>query len=90
MKDTVWANALLSDGKILFWYTGDRCHSANDFYKDFFYSDINQIEYEKNHALELVCLEIDNTDNCKAFNELAPAFYRCYEISPDSCGQKPY
>lgn len=34
MRKTIWANALLSDGRILFWYTGDRCDSANDFYNE--------------------------------------------------------
>lgn len=90
MKDTVWANALLSDGKILFWYTGDKCNHWSDFYKDFYYAGINQTEYEKDHALELMCLEIDNSDNHKAFNVLAPSFYRQYEISPDSRGSRPY
>ena len=48
---TVYANALLSDGKILFWYTGDECKEWSDFYKD---------------------------------------FYRQYQISEDSRGQKAY
>lgn len=90
MSNAVWANALLSDGKILFWYTGSKCNEWNDFYKDFYYSHINSMEYEKLHKLELVCKELDSSDNHKAFEADAPDFYRQYEISPDSKGCKPY
>ena len=90
MSDTVWANACLSDGKILFWYTGSKCQTVYDFYKDFYYACINLTEYEKQHKLELAQKEIDNADNWKAFNVLAPDFYRNYEISQDSKGSKPY
>lgn len=51
---TLYANALLSDGKILFWYTGDECKAWHDFYKDFYYAGLNATEYEKSHNLQLV------------------------------------
>ena len=47
---TVYANALLSDGKILFWYTGNECKDWHDFYKDFYYAGLNMTEYEKSHG----------------------------------------
>lgn len=92
---SIWANALLSDGKILFWWTGDECHSESDFYKDFYYADINQIEYAKNHNLTLVKREFkyqvgDNTKANYIFDTLAKDFYLNYNISPDSKGRPPY
>ena len=60
---TVYANALLSDGEILFWYTGDECKSWHDFYKDFYYAGLHMVEYEKSHELKLVKVGfIDPTD----------------------------
>lgn len=92
MKGFVWANALLSDGQLLFWWTGDECESIYDFYKDFYYSGLPQ-DYEKYHKLELVKQSFrqeTHEDNDRIFNVLAPEFYRQYEISGDSNGKKPY
>lgn len=89
----VWANALLSDGEILFWYTGSECKEPYEFYKDFYYSNINMIEYEKTHKLEIAkrsFIEHSDDDNYLIFNILAPNFYKEYKISPDSKGAKPY
>lgn len=93
MSKFVWANALLSDGKILFWWTGSECHSIYGFYKDFYYSGMNMADYEKSHNLELQKKEFryeTSEDNRRIFSELAPEFYRQFEISPDSKGQRPY
>ena len=49
-----WANALLSDGKILFWYIGSECGSKLDFYKDFYYAGITYDNYAITHQLKLV------------------------------------
>ena len=92
---TVYANALLSDGKILFWYTGDECEAWHDFYKDFYYAGLNATEYEKSHNLELVKMGfIDPTEDWDSsdliFNVFAKDFYRQYQISEDSRGQKAY
>lgn len=92
---TIYANALLSDGKILFWYTGDECKDWHDFYKDFYYSGLNMIEYEKSHRLELdkIGFEIKPSSwdyNNFIFEVLAKEFYKQYPISEDSKGQKPY
>ena len=92
---TVYANALLSDGKILFWYTGDECKAWHDFYKDFYYAGLNATEYEKSHNLELVKMGfIDPTEDWDysdlIFNVFAKEFYRQYPISEDSRGQRAY
>lgn len=89
----VWANALLSDGEILFWYAGDECKEPHEFYKDFSYSHIDMLEYEKTHKLEIAQMrftEENDDDNSYIFNTLAPGFYRNFKVSPDSKGQKPY
>ena len=92
---TVYANALLSDGKILFWYTGDECKDWHAFYKDFYYAGLIATEYEKSHNLELVKMGfIDPTEDWDysdlIFNVFAKDFYRQYQISEDSRGQKAY
>ena len=92
---TVYANALLSDGKILFWYTGDECKEWHDFYKDFYYAGLNMTEYENTHDLQLVKMGfIDPTEdwdyNKFIFDVLAKKFYKQYLISKDSKGSKPY
>lgn len=93
MTEYVWANALLSDGKILFWWTGSECKSIYDFNKDFYFAKINMTTYKKEHKLEIKKKRFrqeTTEDNNKIFYELAPDFYRQFEISPDSKGQKPY
>ena len=93
MKNTVWANALLSDGEILFWYTGDECESPGDFYKDFYYAGIRMSEYEKIHTLTVAkqkFAQLTDNDNHEIFNVLAPNFYRKFKISKDHKGRKPY
>lgn len=94
MSKTIYANALLSDGKILFWYTGAKCDEFS-FYKDFYYAGINELEYRKNHKLECKSIGfVDETDeedyNFFCFGVLAKAFYKQFEISEDSKGGRPY
>lgn len=94
MKRTIYANVLLSDGKILFWYTGDKC-DEHSFYKDFYYAQINELEYSKNHKLECKSIGfVDETDdedfNWFCFEVLAKEFYKRWSISPDSKGRSPY
>lgn len=92
---SVWANALLSDNKILFWYIGNECKSKLDFYKDFYYAGIQYSEYEKEHKLKLVKKEFtykngDSQKNNYIFDVLAPDYFKNFEISPDNKGQPPY
>lgn len=93
---TIYANALLSDEKILFWYTGQSpCLDWREFYKDFYYAGIKATEYEKQHTLRVATMGFeDNTENedynSLIFDVLAKDFYRQFEISEDSKGEKPY
>lgn len=92
---TYYANALLSDGKILFWWTGRECRGVEDFYKDFYYAGLNMEEYIKRHDMRLVKMGfIDPTEdedyNMLIFDVLAKEFYRQYPISEDSKGDRPY
>lgn len=91
---SVWANALLSDGKILFWYIGSECGSKLDFYKDFYYAGITYDNYVITHQLKLVKKEfkykVGEQDSNYIFNVLAPEYFKNFEISPDSKGQPPY
>jgi hypothetical protein len=90
---TIYANVLLSDGKILFWYIGDECKNPTEFYKDFYYANINMAEYEKYHKLEIKKMGFtiyDMDDNNFVFNVLAKLYFQRFEISADSKGRKPY
>ena len=93
---TIYANALLSDEKILFWYTGQSpCLDWREFYKDFYYAGIDATEYEKQHTLRIARMGFeDNTENEDynqvIFDVLAKEFYRQFAISEDSKGEKPY
>lgn len=93
-KEEVWANALLSDGEILFWHTGRERIDFFDFNKDFYYAGIG-VEYAAAHKLELVKkkFEVDEDDICannRVFEVDARDFYRQFRISPDCKGEKPY
>ena len=93
-KEEVWANALLSDGEIMFWHTGRERIDFFDFNKDFYYAGIG-VEYAAAHKLELVKkkFEVDEDDiyaNNRVFEVDARNFYRQFRISPDSKGEKPY
>lgn len=93
---TIYANSLLSDDKILFWYTGQSpCLDWREFYKDFYYAGIDATEYEKQHTLRIARMGFeDNTENedynSLIFDVLAKDFYRQFDISEDSKGEKPY
>lgn len=85
----------MSDGKILFWYIGDKCDSCNDFYKDFYYANINMNDYCKSHKLEVKRIGFideteDNEYNSLCFDVLAKEFFKQYDISEDSSGKPAY
>ena len=93
-KNEIWANALLSDGEILFWRTGRERIDVFDFNKYFYYADIG-VEYIAAHKLELVKkkFEVDEYDvraNNRVFEVDAKNFYRQFRIGPDCKGEKPY
>lgn len=94
-RNIIYANALLSDGKILFWWTGNSCSDWTDFYKDFYYAGIDATEYVKSHELKVVKMGfVDDTENNDynhlIFKVLAKEFYKQFPISKDSKGEKPY
>lgn len=80
----IYANALLKDGKIMFWWTGDKCDSKYDFYKDFMYAGLNMVDEFKNNDYALDSKQVDD------FEKSAEAFYRQYPIHEDSKGARPY
>ncbi len=92
----IYANALLSNGEILFWRTARRIYNEYDFYKDFMRSGIDQMEYFKTHDIEVstMCFEFDNENydnmNNYVFEVLAKHFYRQFKLSSDSKGESPH
>lgn len=48
MNDGIYANAVLKDGKLLFWWTGNKRREVYDFCKDFMYSGLKMMEEIKN------------------------------------------
>lgn len=80
-----YANALLKNGKIMFWWSGDKCNSPYDFYKDFYYSGMNMKKELETGEYSLVSQEISAIGSQDEEN-----FYRQFEIHEDSKGKKPY
>lgn len=91
-KYKIYANALLSDNKILFWYVGPNQMDIYDWYKDFYYSGINQLDYFSKHEITCVSNSFDTTEetNNDVFEYKAPAWFAHWEISEDSKGEPPY
>lgn len=93
-KKEIWANAVLSNGEILFWSTGRERSDVKDFFKYFFYAGYGD-KYVEAHKLELAKkkFEVDEDDICannRVFEVDARDFYRQFRISPDCKGDKPY
>lgn len=84
MRD-VFANALLKDGKIMFWWSGDKCHSKHDFYKDFYYAGLNMQEEFATGRYRLVTQKIPFIGS-----DEEEQFYRQFEIHKQSKGARPY
>ena len=80
-----YANALLKNGKIMFWWSGNKCKSSYDFYKDFYYSGMSMNEELASGEYSLVIQEISAIGSQDEEN-----FYRQFEIHEDSKGRKPY
>lgn len=89
----VYANALLKDNKIMFWWMGDECKSEYDFYKDFYYAGLSMTDELATGLYRLVSEKIAETTN-DGFGvkeeKLAENWYRQFEIHKDSKGIKPY
>jgi hypothetical protein len=79
----IYANAVLKDGKLLFWWTGDKCKSVEDFYKDFLYSGLKMMEEIKNFEYELKAKQVDSFEDGKEF-------YKQFPLHEEYKGEKPY
>lgn len=78
----IWANAVLKDGKLMFWWTGDKCKDVYDFYKDFMYSGLKMMDEITTGKYTL------EQDIVTGVNDTS--FYRKFELHKDFKGQKPY
>lgn len=83
MNDGIYANAVLKDGKLLFWWTGNKCREVYDFYKDFMCSGLKMMEEIKNFEYELKVKRVDSFEDGKEF-------YKHFPLHEEYKGQKPY
>ena len=85
----VFANAVLKDGKLMFfWTSGSECESVLDFYKDFYYAGLNMKEEIESGKYSLETKRMSQVGNA-GFDE-ATEFYRQFELHEDYKGIKPY
>lgn len=88
-EERIWANALLKDGKIMFWWTGNkRLYRFGHFSKSFYYTGISLRDEIMNstYTVESAMMDGRGQDGYKEAIE----WYRRYEISPDSKGLPAY
>lgn len=89
----VYANVLLKDNKIMFWWTGKECKSEYDFYKDFYYSGLIMTDELATGKYKLVSEKIAETDS-DGFSDIedrkAEEWYKKFEIHEESKGRRPY
>ena len=79
----IWANAVLKDGKLIFWRTGHECNDIWEFNKDFYCSGLKMREELETGRYELVKQKIEKFEDDKEF-------YRQYELHEPFKGIKPY
>lgn len=82
-KQRIYANAVLKDGKLIFWYTGHEREELWDFHKDFLHSGLNIKNEIETGRYELVKHKIDKFEDDKNF-------YKQYELYEPFVGKKPY
>ena len=82
-KQRIYANAVLKDGKLIFWYTGHERGELWDFQKDFLHSGLNIKNEIETGRYELVKQKIEKFEDDKDF-------YRQYELYEPFKGIKPY
>lgn len=78
----IWANVILKDGKILFWWTGDECNDIYDFNKDFYYAGLSMSRELATGRYLLRKQRVNEFDD--------DSFYRNFELHEDFKGRKPY
>ncbi len=57
-KQQIYANAVLKDGKLIFYKTGKKCTELYDFFYDFWHMGLNFVVEEKTGKYELVKKQI--------------------------------
>ena len=82
-KREIWANAVLKDGKLIFWWTGKECKEVWYFYQDFEWSGLDMIKELKTGRYELVKQEIKKMEDDKDF-------YKQYKLYEPFKGINPY
>ena len=82
-KREIWANAVLKDGKLIFWKTGYGEKDLFDFNKDFYYSGLKMREELATGRYELVKQKIEKFEDDKYF-------YKQYKLYEPFKGIKPY
>ena len=85
IESNVFANALLKDGKLMFWWSGSKCNMPEDFYKDFMIAGMNMKE---ELATGKYRLETELIDHIGSKEE--EDFYRQFPLHEDFKGRKPY
>lgn len=78
----IWANAVLKDGKLIFWSTGNEKYEVWDFNKDFLYSGLSMGKEIASGKYELKKQIVRNFEDT--------SFYEQFELHEDFKGRKPY
>lgn len=88
----IYANALLSDGEILFWYTGRVVWTLSDFFRALNDVGIDAQAYFANHDIQRATKAFYATKetNNYVFEREAVDWYSQWMISEDFVGIPPY
>lgn len=73
LKREIWANAVLKNGKLIFWWTDSEKKEMWDFYKDSPNGDLRMKEALQTGRYELVNRKVEKAED-------AEEFYRQYEM----------
>lgn len=82
LERIIWANAVLKDGKLIFWRTGREMREVWDFNKDFLYSGLHMTQEIESGRYTLEKQIVSGFDD--------DSFYRKFELHEDFKGRKPY
>ena len=73
LKREIWANAVLKDGKLLFWLTASEKKEMRDFYEGSPNGDLRMKEALQSGRYELVNRKVEKVED-------AEEFYKQYEM----------
>ena len=82
MKNEMWANAVLKDGKLMFWRTGNEKYEVWDFSKDFLYSGMDMGKEIASCKYELIKQIVSSFEDT--------SFYEQFELHEGFKGRSPY